>query len=133
MTMVEMKWGGIQHGLHHPFEPGEAQLVDGQGQDDGDREAPQQAVQAQQHCVADHTDAVGAAEEPLEPFQTHPFAAQIASAGLEVAEGDLDAVHGDVLVNDGDDDRDQQQQVELPVSCQPFAQRQLFCGCYGGF
>ncbi|MCD7857426.1 MAG: hypothetical protein LUG55_06445 [Clostridiales bacterium] len=125
MTMVEMKWGGVQHGLHHPLESAEPKLVDGQGQDDGNREAPQQAVQAQQNGVANHTHTVGAAEESLEPVKPHPFAAQIALAGLKVTEGDLDAVHGDVLVNDGDDHRDQQQQVKLPVGGQPGFQGHL--------
>ena len=52
----------------------------------------------------------------------HPFAAHKATAGLIVAEGDLDAVHGDVLVDDGQDHRNQKQHIKLPVFQNPAAQ-----------
>ena len=113
----------VQHGLHHALELLEAQLVERQRQDDRHREAPQQAVQADEHRVDDHAAAVGRGEEPLEPFETDPLAAPDAAAGLEIAEGDLDAVHGAVLVHNGDDDRDQQQKIQLPVFFQPRFQR----------
>lgn len=65
---------GIQHGLHHSLISLEPKLVDDQRKDDGNGEAPQQGVQADQHGVADHAAAGGGAEKPLEPFQAHPCA-----------------------------------------------------------
>lgn len=107
--------GCVQHRLHHPLELCKAQLVDAQGQDDGDGEAPQQAVQAQQHGVLDHAHTVGCGEEPFKPVQANPLAAGDAAACLEIPERDLDAVHGPVLINDGQHHRDQQHHIELPV------------------
>ena len=132
--------GCIQHRLHHPLELCKAQLVDAQGQDDGDGETPQQAVQAQQHGVLDHAHTVGCGEEPLKPVQTDPLAAGDAPACLEIAEGDLDAVHGPVLINDGQHHRDQQHHIELPVFPQPLAEAfavdrdsvQLTCSSWRG-
>ena len=130
----------VKHRLHHPLELVEPQLVQRQRQNDGHREAPQQAVQAQQHGVLDHPPAVGGGEELLKPFQAHPFAAGDAPAGLEIAEGDLDAVHGPVLINDGQHHRDQQHHIELPVFPQPLAEAfavdrdgvQLTCSSWRG-
>ena len=132
--------GCIQHRLHHPLELCKAQLVDAQGQDDGDGETPQQAVQAQQHGILDHAHTVGCGEEPFKPVQADPLAAGDAAACLEIAEGDLDAVHGPVLINDGQHHRDQQHHIELPVFPQPLAEAfavdrdsvQLTCSSWRG-
>ena len=132
--------GRIQHRLHHPLELCKAQLVDAQGQDDGDGETPQQAVQAQQHGILDHAHTVGCGEEPFKPVQADPLAAGDAAACLEIAEGDLDAVHGPVLINDGQHHRDQQHHIELPVFPQPLAEAftvdrdsvQLTCSSWRG-
>ena len=107
--------GRVQNRLHYALVAREAQLVDAQRQDDRHREAPQQAEEAQQDGVLDHSATGRGGEEPLEPFQAHPLAAQIAAGRLEVPEGDLDAVHRNVLVHEGQHHRDQQQQVQLPV------------------
>ena len=132
--------GCIQHRLHHPLELCKAQLVDAQGQDDGDGETPQQAVQAQQHGILDHAHTVGCGEEPFKPVQADPLAAGDAAACLEIAEGDLDAVHGPVLINDGQHHGDQQHHIELPVFPQPLAEAfavdrdsvQLTCSSWRG-
>ena len=75
---------------------------------------------------------VGGAEEALKPVPAHPFAAHIAPAGLEVPEGNLDAVHGDVLINKGQDHRDQQQQIQLPVVHNALTKRLARPGKRGG-
>ena len=75
---------------------------------------------------------VGGAEEALKPVPAHPFAAHIAPAGLEVPEGNLDAVHGDVLINKGQDHRDQQQQIQLPVVHDALTERLARPGKRGG-
>ena len=113
----------VQHGLHDPLVALEPQLVDAQGQDDGHRETPQQTVKAEQDGVFDHPPKGGRVKEAPEPVQAHPFAAKIPPIGLVIPEGDLDAVHGDVLVNKRDDHRDQQQKIKLPVVQQARFQR----------
>ena len=68
-----------------------------QCQNDGYREAPQQAVQTQKDRVLDHARAVGRREEALEPVKPHPFAARDALAQGIIPESDLRAVHGVIL------------------------------------
>ena len=46
--------GRVEDGLHHPLILGAAELVNHQGQDDGHRKAPKQAVQADEHGVPNH-------------------------------------------------------------------------------
>ena len=120
--MVEIKCWGVNDRLHGALELLEPQLVENQAQDDRHREAPQKGIQAQLDGVPQHPVEVGRPEEALEPLPAHPRAAGDAQARVVVAEGDLDAVHGAVLVHDGDDHRDQQQHVKLPVICDALAQ-----------
>lgn len=48
--------GGIQYRLDQPLIPPEAELIDDQGQDNGDGEGPQQAVQADEDGIEDKND-----------------------------------------------------------------------------
>ena len=50
--------GGVQHRLDQPFIAPEPELVDDQRQDNGNRESPQQAVEAEQNRVLDHPNTV---------------------------------------------------------------------------
>ena len=115
--------GRVEDGLNHPLEFVEPYLVDDEGQDDGDGEAPQQAIEADKHRVLHHPPEGGRLEEPDEPVEAHPPAGGEAQVGVKVPEGDLDAVHGDVLVDNGQDHRYQQQGVQLPVLQDPLSQR----------
>ena len=89
----------VEDRLHDALVAVETELVNAQGQNDRNREAPQEAVEAQQDGVFHHAGERGRGEEPLEPLEAHELAAQVAPAGLEIAEGDLKPVHGDILVN----------------------------------
>ena len=93
--------GGIQYRLDQPLIPPEAELIDDQGQDNGDGEGPQQAVQADEDGIFDHADTGGRTEEAFKPIKSHPLAARISPAGFKIAEGNLNAVHGNILVDDG--------------------------------
>ena len=115
--------GRVQHGLGDALEPLEPYLVQHQGQNDGDREAPEQTEEAQKYRVLHHAAKGGGAEEPLEPFQSHPFAAGEAPAGLVVPERDLDAVHGYVLIDESQYHGNGQHGVQLPVIPETFFQR----------
>ena len=101
--------------LHGALEAFEAELVERKAQKDRHRETPEQAVETQLDGVPQHAVEGGGPEEPFEPFPAHPGTAGDAKARVVVAEGDLDAVHGPVLVHDGDDHRDQKQDIQLPA------------------
>ena len=80
------KMGRVEDGLNHPLEFVEPYLVDDKGQDDGDGEAPQQAVEADEHRVLHHPPEGGRLEEPGEPVEAHPPAGREAQVGIEVPE-----------------------------------------------
>lgn len=105
----------VQHCLNDPAQFLEPQLVERQRQNDWHRETPQKAVQAEQNRILDHADTVWGRKKTLKPIEPHPFPSRDSLAGLKIPESDLNAVHGAVLVNDGDEDGKQQHRVELPV------------------
>ena len=115
--------GRIEDGLDHPLELVKPHLVDNEGQDDGDREAPQQSVEADEHRILHHPPEGGGLEEPDEPVEAYPGAPGEAQIGIKVPEGDLDAVHRDVLVDNCQRHGNQQQGVELPVVQESLSQR----------
>ena len=113
----------VDDGLDCAAQPLEAQLVERQGHQNRHREAPQQAVEAQQHGVDDHPLEGRRVEEALKVLQADPRTSGDALACPEIAEGDLDAIHRTVFVHDRDDDRNQKQHIELPVIHDALAQR----------
>ena len=67
-------------------------VVENQGQDNGEREADHQAVHRDNQGVGKQRAEVGASEKLLEPVEAHPFASPDTIAGAVGLKGDLQAV-----------------------------------------
>ena len=108
----------VADGLHHALEPGVAQLVEQQRQDDRHRKAEDDAVQRQQHGVANQLPGVGIGEELGKVPQADPLGAPDAERHLVVLEGDDDAVDRQVVEDQEVQERQQEDQVEIAVLAQ---------------
>lgn len=136
MTMVEMKWGAYSTVCTTRLNFAKRNWLMHRDRMMGMGKLHSRLYRLSKDGVLDHAHTVGCGEEPLKPVQTDPLGAGDAPACLEIAEGDLDAVHGPVLINDGQHHRDQQHHIELPVFPQPLAEAfavdrdsvQLTCG-----
>ena len=72
-------------------------------------------------------------QEALEPLQSDPFGTPDTCPGLVVTERDLCAVHRAVVENQQPDHREQDQQMELPVSAEvPHKRAQSRRRCLSG-
>ena len=111
----------IQNGLKGAAEAHGGDLVDHQCQNDGDREAHRQTVQAQPKSIADGGLALIGVEKALKIFEQRlrPRAAQNAQRVFVVLERDHHAVHGLVGKQDQQHQRGQQQQIQSPVPADP--------------
>ena len=94
---------------------GPLHLVEHQSQQNGDRERPQQGVQAQQHRIPDGGESIVRVEEPLKLLKSHPRAAREAQRRAVILESHCDTVHGDIVEQDDDDYSRQHHDDELPT------------------
>lgn len=99
----------VNDGLSYPLKFLRPHLIDQQGKNNGDGKCPQDAVQTKQDRVTDHPEAVVIVEEPVEPFQPHPWASEESLDRVVIPKGDLHTVDGDILEDDGDNYRRKQQ------------------------
>ena len=93
--------------------------VHDQRQQNRHREPGQQIVKAQDERVAHEQAEVVAAEEVAEPLHAHPFAAGDAVREVEVAEGDLHAVHRPVMEDEDIQEGGENHQVQRAVVDHP--------------
>ena len=108
--------GHIQHQLDLLFDFFALDAVEQESQNDGDGEAPQQAVDAQLKGVDKVALEIRRGHEALEVFETDPLAAQDALEGVVILESDQDAAHRHVLENQGQrHSRQNEDQIQLPV------------------
>ena len=91
-------------------------LVQAQRQQYRDGEAGQQRIEAEDERIDDDRLKLGRIEEALEVSQADPGAALNAEGGRILAEGDLRAIHRGVAEDDQPDERQKEQDVELPVA-----------------
>ena len=105
----------INHSLNRALQFHETKLVKCKAQNDRYGETPQKTVQAEFHRVPDHSAKCRSPEKAFKPFPANPWASCNAKARVVVAEGNLNTVHGSVLVHNGDNHRYQEQDVQLPV------------------
>ena len=88
--------GHVGDGLGELLKAQVLDVVENQGQDNGEREADHQAVNRDNQRVGKQHAEVGAVEKLFEPFEPHPFAPPNAKARPVVLKGDLQAVQGEV-------------------------------------
>ena len=107
----------VDDGLHRALELLIGHLIEHQGQNDRQREGEDQRLKREQERVDDQTAEVVGIEELHEVLHQRlgPRAAHDAKASLEILEGDLYAVHRDVLEDEDDHEHGNQQQIEFPV------------------
>ena len=108
--------GHIQHQLDLLLDLFALDAVEQESQDDGDGEAPQQAVDAQLQGIDQIPLEVRRGHKALEVLQPHPLAAQDALEGVIILESDQDAAHRHVLEHQGQHhSRQDEDQIQLPV------------------
>ena len=108
--------GHIQHQLDLLLDFFALDAVEQESQNDGDGEAPQQAVDAQLEGVDKVALEIRRGHEALEVLETDPLAAQDALEGVIILESDQDAAHRHVLKNQGQrHSRQNEDQIQLPV------------------
>ena len=93
--------------------------VHDQRQQNRHREAGQQVIEAQDQRVAHERGKVVAVEEVVEPLHAHPLAARDAVGKVEIAEGDLHAVHRPVMKDEDIQEGGENHQVERAVIDHP--------------
>ena len=91
---------GIGDGLHKLFVTLAGYFVQQQRQQDGQREAQRQVVQADGQRVYQQALKIIGLKKAVEVRHAHPLAAHNALADGIAAEGDLHAVHGRIVEND---------------------------------
>lgn len=116
MITVEMKWGGVADHLRGFPEPGPADVVQREGEDDRQREPGDQRVYVEHQRVADDRPEVEGIDELLEVLEADPRTAADAIREVVVSEGNLHAPHREVLVDEEPDQRRQDHHPELPVT-----------------
>ena len=94
---------------------GAANLIDQQREKNGNGEADEQVLEADDQRIAERAPEHGGCKHLLEVFPTHPGTARNAANDRKLAERNGDAAHGHVAENDIPDQHRQKQQVELPV------------------
>ena len=105
----------VGDGLRHALKAFAGDAVHHQRQDDGHGEARQQIVEIQDQRIADDVFKVVGFKKVTEPFETYPRAASDAVGKVEIAEGNLHAVHGPVVEDRNIEEGGQDHQVQGPV------------------
>ena len=108
--------GHIQHQLHLLLDLLALDTVEQECQQDGDREAPQQTVDAQLQGVDQIALEVRRGHEAGKVFEAYPLAAPDTFEGIVLLERDQHTAHGRVLEHQRQHhSRQQEQQVKLPM------------------
>ena len=107
--------GHVGDSLGKLLKPQVFDVVENQGQDNGEREADHQAVNRDNQRVGKQHAEVGAVEKLFKPFEPHPFAPPNAKARPVVLKGDLQAVQGEVHKHGDEHNSGDQEKVELIV------------------
>jgi len=105
----------VGDGLRHALKAFAGDAVHHQRQDDGHGEARQEIVEIQDQRIADDVFKVVGFKKVTEPFETYPRAASDAVGKVEIAEGNLHAVHGPVVEDRNIEEGGQDHQVQGPV------------------
>jgi len=102
--------------LHHPAQVPPAALIDGDGQQNGEREAEDQLAEAVHQRVAQEFDKVVGADEGTEVLKTYPRTAQHPVEGPVILERDLTVEDRHILEDDVVGQGNDEQQVYRTVS-----------------
>ena len=115
--------GSVSGQLHRLPEAAMLDVVQSQREDDRDRERGGDLVGGQPEGIPEHRPELRRLEEAVEVGHADPGAAEDALHGEEIAERDLRPPHRHVLEDQQVDQRQQQQQVQLPVDARVAQQR----------
>ena len=107
------KIGGIGNGLNHLGVLFMPKGIEEQSQNNGDGESCGQRIDAQNKGIENDLQRVGGAQKPGEVGKAHPGAAPNAPAHRIIAEGDLYAVNGPVMIDEGNDHARNAEQPEF--------------------
>ena len=108
----------VRNRLHDAFEHPVLCLVEDEREQNGQREAEDEVIQADEQRIAQQPSKVNGTEKFLEPLQADPRRLHHAGAALVILKGDDDPVHGGVMKQEVVDDagkREQQQVFALPA------------------
>ena len=112
--------GRVGNGLNDLAEFLETEGIQKQRENDGNREAGGERVNAQDKGVTNRDPCIGGAKKACEIGKPNPFTVEHAELDLVIAEGDLNAVNRPVVVDQRDDHSRQAEQEKIPVSAHAF-------------
>ena len=106
----------VGHGVH---------FIEHQRKNDRSGKSEYQVQYVQRQRVAEHSEKYGRGKQTFEEIESHPWAFHNADRRVEILEAHLYAVKRHILEQDIVGEHRNEQQVQIPVAPQPFAQRHL--------